>query len=76
MQTYMLIASNGRKNPKYLYHDLSSAITEARRLQAYLGGEVKIVKVIGVVKEQDVPVTKKEITVTIEKGYEEDHLPF
>ena len=75
---YMLLASNGRHAPKHVHNDIALALDEAKRLQNYLGGEVHILQVIGVVKKEHVPVTELKQVV---KGAPElfppsDDLPF
>lgn len=74
----MLLASNGAHIPKFIHNDILPAITEAKRLQNYLGGEVKILQIIGVVKKEHVPVTELKQTVTIDKDLFSgtDDLPF
>lgn len=74
----MLLATNGGYPPKFIHTDIGAAVTEAKRLQKYLGGEVKILQIIGVVKKEHVPVTELKQTVTMDKDLFSgtDDLPF
>lgn len=74
----MLLATNGSYPPKFIHNDISAAVTEAKRLQNYLGGEVKILSIVGVVKKEHVPVTELKQTVTVDKNLfsDTDDLPF
>jgi len=69
----MLLAEKGNNPPSYAHTNINTAIEEAKRLQKLLGGKVKILQVIGEVKEIEIPVTRKEVIVIIENN---NDLPF
>lgn len=74
---YMLLASNGSYPPKFVHDYLQHAVEEAKRLQNLLGGEVKILKILGVVKKKHVPVTEmRQVVEGAPELFPSDDLPF
>lgn len=71
---YYLIAERGDK-PHYKHETLESAVTEAKRLISTIKniGKIEIVKSVGFVNIEQVPVTKNEIVVHVGMN---DELPF
>lgn len=75
MAIYYLMTANGSTPPRFQHYDLDLAIAEAKRLHEIHNTSVTILKVIGSVKTVEVPVTRKEVKVTIDEPQGED-LPF
>ena len=76
--SFLLQSQTGKTPPKYLHKSLESAITEAKRLSVLLKEDIKILELVGVVSQKEVPVTKIETKVELVKRLEEemDDLPF
>lgn len=76
MNTYLLLAKNGKTPPKYEHNLLQDAIDEANRIHQLTGDDIRILKVVGIVKSIEIPVVKKEMIVSVnEQDYNKD-LPF
>lgn len=75
MAIFYLMTANGSTPPRFQHYSLDSAIAEAKRLHELHNTSVTILKVVGSVKTIEVPVTKKEVIVTIDEPQGED-LPF
>lgn len=69
------MTANGSTPPRYKHYDIELAVQEAKRLHELYGSPVEILKVVGEVKTEEVPVVKKEVKVTLNKDEEQD-LPF
>ena len=77
MGQYLLQTENGTTPPKFIHHDIDLAVTEAKRLCELHNTSVRILEIVGEVKEVDVPVTRKETKVILAKRLiEEPDLPF
>lgn len=70
---YYLMAENGHK-PSYKHETIESAIEEAKRLITVHKniGRVEVLKSLGFIEWQEVPVTKKEIVINVSQN----ELPF
>ncbi|WP_211660251.1 hypothetical protein [Pedobacter nototheniae] len=60
------MTANGTTPPRYTHNNIESAIQEAKRLHLLHNVEVKILKVVGVVKKVEVPVTEIKTVVILE----------
>lgn len=77
MARYRLQTLTGQAPPRYEHTNIDLAIAEAKRLSEQFDTQVLILEVIGVVKNEEVPVVKKQTTVNIfSKGGPDEDLPF
>lgn len=76
---FLLMTANGTTPPRYTHNNLDDAIAEAKRLHEQHNTDVKILMVVGVVKKEQVPVTKLETVVKMQPFLlpdDNDDLPF
>jgi hypothetical protein len=76
-EQYYCMTDNGDK-PRYKHTYIESACVEANRLKKTTGcKKVEILKIVGVVEDVVVPVTKIETRTTLINEYKDsDDLPF
>ena len=75
MSKFMLLV-DGTGYTSYVHQSIDNAVAEATRLHKKTGKEVHILEVVGVVKEEEVPVTRKEVVVLLPDRLKDDGLPF
>lgn len=75
---FLLQSKSGTKPPKFIHQNIESAITEAKRLSELLKEDIKILEVVGVVTQKEIPVTKMETKIELVARYNDvlDDLPF
>jgi hypothetical protein len=64
LNKYMVIVANGPTPPKAVHLTAHSAYSEAKRLHAAFGQDVAVLKIVAVIKKEQVPVVK---TKTVEE---------
>lgn len=74
MAKFLVQTKTGSTPPKYEHNSIESAVTEAKRLHETFKTDVQILKVVGSIKEVEVPVTEKKTIIEILEP--DDDLPF
>ena len=75
MDKFMLLV-DGTGYTSYVHNSIDNAVAEAKRLHEKTGKEVHILEIVGSVKTEEVPVTKKETVVHLPERLIDDGLPF
>ena len=76
MGNFLLMTKNGTKPPSYQHREISLAIEEAKRLHMLHNTDVLILEVVGEVKSIEVPVTRTETKIVIDKRLQKEDLAF
>jgi hypothetical protein len=75
-EQYYCMVDNGEK-PKYKHNSLFEAVVEAKRLKRTTNcKKVEVLKIVCIIEDEQIPVTKTETTIKFVPGYEDDDLPF
>ena len=71
-----MLLVDGTGYTSYVHNSIDNAVAEAKRLHEKTGKEVHILEIVGSVKVEEVPVTRKEVVVKLSDRLINDGLPF
>lgn len=75
MSKFMLLV-DGSEYTSYVHNSIDNAVAEAKRLFEKTGKEVHILEIVGSIKMEEIPVTRKEMVVHLPDRLKNDGLPF